>query len=914
MILLQEWLPREGHWLFAWWLSITLAGLAAFPMCVRLLGGLPDRGYTLARAIGMLLVTFIYWLFTSYGLLDNSVGSIVIAWILVLLMSMLVYRRRGSWRDIGVWWQENRGLVLVAELLFLALFLIWAIYRAHQNDIVGTEKPMELAFMSAVQRSPSFPPADPWLSGYAISYYYMGYVMSSMLSMVSGISSTVGFNLTIASQFALTGLCAFGVAYNLARSRGTSRRAASRDVNATPVRAIVTGMVAMLFMTLVGNFQAVLIEIPYESRSVPQSYLESWATQQRANFGEGAYEQDPQAKLSADLENWDYWWWFRASRVVTDYNLDGTPVSIQPIDEFPAFSFLLADNHPHVLALPCALLAIGLMANVILTRRQPDRYELLLYGITVGGLIFLNTWDGPIYMIGLIAAEGLRRLLLNDRGRLTAGDYMSLLAFGMALAGIVLIAYMPFLVSFRSQAGGLLPNLIHPTALGQFFIMFGPIIAILSVYLLVEARRGRQLQRMNWRFGVGAGVLLLAVLSLLMLLPSVLGALGSTWAQTLSHLMDTFGGWEALVPLILQRRIENIWVTLLLLIGIILVLARIFPTPHRYRNSEESDQRNITFSPATACALLLIGLGLCLTLLPEFVFLRDNFASRINTVFKFYYQAWSVWSIAAAYALYSIVFAGETPRLHPLLRFGFLALAVISIVAGLVYSLLGVKARAWIETGRSGAHRNYSPPQDWDNPILHVAEGAVVSPGAILYTNGDLNDATEFTMIRSQHDGIVSVENYSITILERLSLDGQKGLVHDDDYSVITCLDNLVQRDQAIVAEAVRDAYNVNYGRVGTLTGIPVVLGWENHQRQWRGPTYVETVGSRSQDMQTLFTTDDMSRVHDIIERYNIDYILFGTTERAQYGSAGEEKFLDHLAVICESNDSRIFAVGSSPG
>ena len=71
MTLLWDWLSREGHIVFAWWLWMTLAGAAAFPLCLRLLGGLPDRGYTLARALGLLLTTFIFWLLASYGFLEE---------------------------------------------------------------------------------------------------------------------------------------------------------------------------------------------------------------------------------------------------------------------------------------------------------------------------------------------------------------------------------------------------------------------------------------------------------------------------------------------------------------------------------------------------------------------------------------------------------------------------------------------------------------------------------------------------------------------------------------------------------------------------------------------------------------------------------------------------------------------------
>jgi uncharacterized membrane protein len=42
--------------------------------------------------------------------------------------------------------------------------------------------------------------------------------------------------------------------------------------------------------------------------------------------------------------------------------------------------------------------------------------------------------------------------------------------------------------------------------------------------------------------------------------------------------------------------------------------------------------------------LLMIVLGSLLIIGPDFLYLRDNFGYRINTIFKFYYQAWIVLS------------------------------------------------------------------------------------------------------------------------------------------------------------------------------------------------------------------------------------------------------------------------------
>lgn len=921
MSLIQEWLLREGHLLFSWWLAISLAGIAALPLCLRLLGGLPDRGYTLARALGMLALTFVYWLLTSYGLLENSAGGIALCWVLLLCLSLACYAQKGEWRALRAWWRENRGLILVTELLFLGLFLLWAAYRAHQNAILYTEKPMELAFLSAVQRSATFPPDDPWMAGYAISYYYMGYLMSAMLSLFSDIGSTVGFNLTAASQFALTGLCAFGVAYNLARSRAFERATLFRDAGKSRAKAMGVGLLALLFMTLVGNFQAVFIEIPYQSRYASEAYLDFWGTQERANFPEDNYARAADSAYFTDPSSWrDNWWWFRASRVLTDYNLDGSLGYAQPIDEFPAFSFLLADNHPHVLALPFALLTIGLMLNIVLLGRRPRPPEIALYGIALGGLAFLNAWDAPIYLLALLAAEALRRLMLNDRGRLTAADMALSLLFALLLSGIALLAYLPFFISFRSQAGGLLPNLVNPTAFRRFFIMFGPFLLILPAFLLLELRRGNRFHRLNWRLARALGA---AVFAGLLLLLVIFGALAALIHQepgalpAISQFAAQLGGWQEVIPLLAQRRIENSFTSLLLLAGIVAVIARLFPK-RRMLDSAMSDisaissisnTPNITYSRASACALLLIGMGLCLTLLPEFVYLRDNFGSRINTIFKFYYQAWTVWSVAAAYAVYSILDQDAGLRVNKALRLIFALLVLMSLLAGLVYSVLGIRHRAWFETGRASGHQLSLPPEDWAAPVLQVRHGELVLPGTVLFTDGGLYEAGEQSIMRSGRQGIALVDGMSVQVVKPLSLDGWQGYVGRDDLNVIQCLRELVGRDDAVAAEAVLRAYSEHYGRVGALTGIPIVLGWENHQSQWRGATYGDIVGSRRHDMQTLYTAEQLAPVLPILERYKIDYILYGQTELNQYGAAGEQKFRDHFPVACQSNEARIYAV-----
>jgi hypothetical protein len=149
----------------------------------------------------------------------------------------------------------------------------------------------------------------------------------------------------------------------------------------------------------------------------------------------------------------------------------------------------------------------------------------------------------------------------------------------------------------------------------------------------------------------------------------------------------------------------------------------LFPPALVPSDAHEHSNAKITYAPACGFALLLIAMGLCLTLAPEFVYLRDNFGGRINTVFKFYYQAWTLWSIAASYAVFSILVDRSLPRPSAGLRIVLAAAFAISILAGLMYSLLGIRHRAIIETGRSRVDQLYVAPPNANT----ISSGSKVS-------------------------------------------------------------------------------------------------------------------------------------------------------------------------------------------
>ncbi|GAB1422640.1 hypothetical protein MASR2M15_28770 [Anaerolineales bacterium] len=756
---------------------------------------------------------------------------------------------------------------------------------------------MELAFISATMRSDWFPPNDPWMSGYAISYYYFGYVIAAMLSMLSGVNSAIGFSMTNALLFSLTIVTSFGLVYNLIRHHQIQLK---RKRFLAP---ILTGLLAAFFVALMSNFQFPLIEVPYQSQSAPREYFDYWGIQGRSGDEIAAYQQTNPAGTITNPDRWSYWWFFRASRVLTDYDINGNKTGLQPIDEFPAFSFILSDNHPHVLALPFVIMVIGLGLNLFLAAADPSRMQRIFYGLAIGGLIFLNTWDGAIYLIVLTGIYALRRALSKRKIRLYTEDWLHIIIFAIQLLLIAFVAYLPFFIGFRSQAGGLLPNIVNPTLLRRYFITFGPLLILMIIFILFELRRAHSRKQMNYRLGFLSTFGLLTGLVAFVLVLILLSAFIPALQTSSMDYINQNGGFQTLLPTLLERRLSHILMPLLLLLMLALVIARLFP---KYAISEEFTSTDSIYSKSTAFALILIAVGLGLSLVPEFFYLKDNFGTRINTIFKFYYQVWIVWSIACAYASYHILISAEY-RAKLGFKLAYALLLALLMVSGGSYSILAVHSRALVETSRvNPAQFEYILPQDGAY-IMRVNEGDLIQYGDLVFES---TDGSSLTL--AQEPGMVQFIDGRLYIVPTLTLDGSTTLVSHDDYVVIQCLDQHVGDKNVVAVEAGLNAYNSRYARIGSLTGIPILHGWAGHEGQWRGPTYGEVAGSRLQDLRQLYTDLRWDIAQEILNRYQIDYVMFGATELAEYGATGEEKFRENLEIICESGQSRIYAVGNN--
>ena len=97
----------------SWWLVIQLFALAALPLAWRLFARLPGRGYPFAKALGLLLVSYVLWLGATLHLLPNAVGGAVVALLVVAGVSW--WLGRDGWqrdaageRPLLAWLHANR--------------------------------------------------------------------------------------------------------------------------------------------------------------------------------------------------------------------------------------------------------------------------------------------------------------------------------------------------------------------------------------------------------------------------------------------------------------------------------------------------------------------------------------------------------------------------------------------------------------------------------------------------------------------------------------------------------------------------------------------------------------------------------------------------------------------------------------
>ncbi len=602
---LQNKVPALGG--IFWYMFLFLLGLFTYPLARRALPGLADKGYAFSRTLGLVILAYVPWLMGSLGIAYSraSIGIVFGAIALVGAWQAWVQRE-----DLAREWKSNRRAFLIIEGIFLALFLIDLLIRLGNPDLwhpsKGGERPMDFSYFNAVLKSTTFPPYDPWFAGGYINYYYYGFVLVGTPVKLLGIVPSIAYNLILPTLFALVGVSAFSIGSNLVRRD---------DAPLTNAWSMITGLASTALMLLLGNLGTIQMLVrAFQRLGAPGGMVGDANFLQRWMWG-----LDGLAKsLTGDglLPGVGEWYWL-PSRVIP------APGDVEPITEFPLFTFLYSDLHAHmiVMMLTLFMIAWGLscLRSLRNTRDQVRTFSSMLQNavpaIALGALVLgaiypTNTWDAYTYipLAAMAAGYGLFNALDLKENKYNIPPI--LLRFAFALVGVLILVVLTFLFYqpyFQWWGSGY--NDVDAwrgghTPLSSYFTHWGVFLFLLLAWMAWETRQ--------WMASTPL---------------SSLGKL-KPYQLLIEILLAVF--LVLLIYLLYHKAVISLVALPMAFWAAILILRPKQPDAKRW-------------------VLFMVGTSLVLTIAVEVIVVVGDIG-RMNTVFKLYLQAWGMLSISAAAA------------------------------------------------------------------------------------------------------------------------------------------------------------------------------------------------------------------------------------------------------------------------
>ncbi len=637
---------------WAWWLLwLEVAAFAALPWVTWLFRALPDRGYGLSKVLGLSAVVLPVWALVAWGparfsgvLAWSVMGAAVLAGVALAVVRrrMLMAEARARWRS----W-------LAMEVAFLGAFAVFLLLRAWNPDLwyhpQGGEKPMEIAYLTAVVRSTELPPYDPWFAGGSMNYYYMGWFFLAVPIRALELLPEVAFNLGGPTFAALGAATAYSTVHNLVALAARGRKAAIGETRRWRRPAIAAGALGVVFVLFLANLDGL-----HQTVERFQS-IDTWHVSSKPVVG----------GFFGIIGGW--WRWAVHNRVLPPFDWwRSSRVHFGQFDitEFPYFSLLFGDLHPHLMDVPFFGLVIALGVSYVVTvRTEAGRIRgwllAALIGLTVGLIRTVHTWDFPTAVLigfGAIAAgQAVRRARWQERWWLGVGHVVT--------AGAVLVVFFaPYTAHFETFDPGLI-RAPQTTKVHQYFVQYGVFVVLAVLFLAVRyheelALRGRD---------HGRNPLLASVNGWM-----EIGAL-AVFAAGLGAFTYTFG----LATVALASLIEVYFLNLLWL---------------EWRATDRDLPRML----ATA----MFALAFAISAGVDVVTLKNDIV-RMNTVFKFGIQAWQLFALGSAFAAW---YCGQAlwdvrgARLRPIRGRGLAAVVATSltgllVVSSAIYLWSGTRAR-----------------------------------------------------------------------------------------------------------------------------------------------------------------------------------------------------------------------------
>lgn len=359
------------NWVFLtlkWYFYLLLLGLIFFPLTKKLFNSFFDFGYSFAKTIGILVLSYIFFVLNLIKIAPFSQFSIFAILIFFLILNFILIKthRKLQKKELAL----KIIFIVFEEMVFIGSLFFLTYVRSQEPSIRGLEKFMDFGFINSILRSKFFPPLDMWLSsdsiqpaGYPINYYYFGHLTGAILIKLSNIKPAIGYNLILATIFAQGITLAFSLCSNLIYFF---------NKKIYPAFLLIYGLLGTFLINFAGNLHTIYLFTKGYPNENPIPFWQIFS-----NYNPTKY------------------WYPNATRFI--------PFTIH---EFPSYSYVVADLHGHVFDIPFVLLTLAILLiffTTIITTKPINTKYLILNIVLIGFMTSIhymtNAFDGPIYIL-----------------------------------------------------------------------------------------------------------------------------------------------------------------------------------------------------------------------------------------------------------------------------------------------------------------------------------------------------------------------------------------------------------------------------------------------------------------------------------------------------------------------------------
>lgn len=556
-----------------WLIALELAGVLGLPLAWCLFRRHADLGVGLGRVLILSLFGYLAFIGSVAGVTMRSQVALAGMAACVASAAMgLAWRHRAELQqDVRTQWRE----IASAEALFALTWILFLVPLLYTDTSRFGERALDLAFLNALSVPGPLPPANPYLSGAPLNYYYYGHLLFASLTTLLGLPATETYLLATATVTALT-------------------------------VAAVNSLLSRLVVSAAGRWVGVFLTC----FSMNLAYVRDWLT---------GHPGDTFAHSNWMVGN--------------------------AINEYPLYTFLIAELHAHAMALPAFVTAIALSLALSDDVGSGGRSSTLLCAGAALSLVLGSVGPTSTWSMITLCAVALLLLWANVSAGSTAQfrQIGRLVAVWAVIVGVAVLLYAPYYAALSvPPAWPRLVGKLTSAPLG-FGLHWGVFVWIVFGFAVLgrspETARGA---RVRAAFAAGAAV------------------------GIASGIRFITGGTSA-VPLAIG-------------------LAATLVAAVAAWGARREQRLHVSW--------LLTALGFFIIACCEVVYLDDYLSGnleRATTVFKFYLDAWVLLGIGTAYPVYVLGSAGVAARGW---RRGAILLwaapLVISALVGAGYTAMGV--------------------------------------------------------------------------------------------------------------------------------------------------------------------------------------------------------------------------------